>query len=135
MERYYSPAKGFTALVAELVVWRDRQAEVLRTERAENADIIAEVEGDGTAMKSLRGFSDDMAAFALTQRVDSIARRAREVAEAEADRARELADARRQFPDLVRVATELAASGKISATDAALLDIRIAAAGNELRKQ
>jgi hypothetical protein len=48
------------------------------------------------------------------------------------DAAAEKAEARRQLPQLIEMATEWAASGKISALDAAKLDIRIAAAAREL---
>ena len=53
-------------------------------------------------------------------------------ADAAAEKASELAEARRIMPQLIEMATEWAASGRISALDAAKLDIRIAAAAREL---
>ena len=131
---FHSDLRGFTGLVSELAQFRAHQDEVLKAERAENAEIIAEVEGDGRAMKSLRGLADDMATFAMTQRSDSEARRARELAQAEAERAQELAEARRRLPDLIALANELAGSGRQTAEQGARLDIRSAAAANELRE-
>ena len=107
MERYYSPAKGFTALVAEMAMFKSMQAEQLAADREWNREFIARIEDD-SAVKSIGVLMGDLDVLAKSLAVDSVARRAREAAEAEADRAHELAEARRVFPEIVRLATELA---------------------------
>jgi hypothetical protein len=106
----YSSLTGFVGLVRELQYLREHQADVLKSERAENAEIVAMV-NDRSAVEMLDLISDE-----LGVRLESAAAYA-----ANAEVARR-ADARDRFTDLKADIDDSIAAGLIGGADGARLD-------------
>jgi hypothetical protein len=106
----YSSLTGFTALVLELQYFRDHQADVLASERAESAELVALL-NDRWAVKMMGLMIDELdfmrKAQAETNRDMEVQRRA---------------DGRQKFADLKADIDASIAAGLIGGADGARID-------------
>jgi hypothetical protein len=105
----YSSLTGFVGLVRELQYLREHQADVLKSERAENAEIVAMVH-DRSAVEMLGLISDELGV------------RLKSAAAAAAAEVERRAEGRQRFEDIKGQVDASIAAGLIGGADGARID-------------